>query len=351
MGKMSREDLFREIGEIDEKYVEEAQRARRSRRISPWVGRTLVTAASLILCVGVGYAALQLTRGGMNNTDSAAGGSAMEAAQELYSMAEANDQMADGAAPEETSLEMEEAQQNKEVASVQAQVEAPSDTDAKAGGTAGCGAAGSLSEPREEGAEQESSLTQGSNGIAGDEDGLPAPTSKPLVDSQEKIEPLMELPWEMARTDAVYGHYVDVQMPEGYSYSSGTRSEQRLHVIWHKGMTEEISISCQHADESVSDWLVDTDNPEEYDLGLYTIPWAESMPGELRQKIECATFRPDQISQEIVTARSYQVEGDQGDVSGWRTQIAILYSDNVLVEIRSKGPSPEEIYALINLEN
>ncbi|MDE6673493.1 MAG: hypothetical protein K2K19_01580 [Acetatifactor sp.] len=350
MGKMSREDLFREIGEIDEKYVEEAQRAWRSRRISPWVGRTLVTAASLILCVGVGYVALQLTRDGMSNMNSASGGSAMEAAQELYSMAEANDQMADGAAPEETSLEMEEAQQNKEAASAQAQV--PSDTEAQAGGTTDCGTAGSLSEPREEGAESANrQQVQGSDSNVADEAGLPSPTSRPLIDSVEKMDTPMELSWEMARTDAAYGHYVDVQVPEGYSYSSGTRSEQRLHVIWHKGMTEEISISCQHADESVSDWLVDTDNPEEYDLGLYAIPWADSMPGELRQKIEGATFRSDQISQEIVTARSYQVEGDQGDVSGWRTRIAILYSDNVLVEIRSKGPSPEEIYALINLEN
>lgn len=346
MGKMSREDLFREIGEIDEAYVEEAERARRSRRISPWTGRALVTAASLILCVGVGYVALQLTRGGMSKTDSASGGNAMEAAQELYSMAEANDQMADGATPEEGSFELEEAQQDE--GADQAQAEALSVMEAKAGGTAG-----SLSEPREEGAEQErNSLVQGSYNDTEDEAVLTSPTSDSLItECVEKIGPQMELPWEVARTDAVYGHYVDVQVPEGYSYSSGTRSEQTLHVIWHKGMTEEIRISCQHADESVSGWLVDTDNPEEYDLGLYTIPWADSMPGELRQKIESATFRPDQISQEIVTARSYQVESDQGDVSGWRTQIAILYSNNVLVEIRSKGPSPEEIYALINLEN
>lgn len=348
MGKMSREDLFREIGEIDEAYVEEAERARRSRRISPWAGRTLVTAASLILCVGAGYVALQLTRGGMNSTDSASGGNAMEAAQELYSMAEAYDQMADEAVPEEEPFEIEDAQLDK--GGDLEQEEALLDLEGKMSGTAG---AGSLSEPREEGAEPSNrQQVQGSDSNAADGTELPSPTSSPIItECLENIDPLMELPWEVARTDAVYGHYVDVQVPEGYSYSSGTRSEQRLHVIWNKGMTEEIRISCQHADESVSGWLVDTDNPEEYDLGLYTIPWADSMPGELRQKIESATFRPDQISQEIVTARSYQVEGDQGDVSGWRTQIAILYSDNVLVEIHSKGPSPEEIYALINLEN
>lgn len=346
MGKMSREDLFREIGEIDETYVEEAERARRSRRISPWAGRTLVTAASLILCVGVGYVALQLTRGGMNSTDSALGGNAMEAAQELYSMAEAYDEMTDGGTPEEAPLEMKEEQQDKEAD--QAQVEELSELGAMAGGNAG-----SLSEPSESETEPANrQQVQGSNNNTEDEAVLSSLTSdSPISECVKNKDQQMELPWEVARMDAIYGHYVDVQVPEGYSYSSGTRSEQRLHVIWNKGMTEEIRISCQHADESVSGWLVDTDNPEEYDLGLYTIPWADSMPGELRQKIESATFRPDQISQEIVTARSYQVEGDQGDVSGWRTQIAILYSDNVLVEIRSKGPSPEEIYALINLEN
>lgn len=347
MGKMSREDLFREIGEIDETYVEEAERVRRSRRISPWAGRTLVTAASLILCVGVGYVALQLTRGGMNGTDSAAGGNAMGAAQELYSMAEVYDQMTDGETPEEAPLELEEAEQDKEAD--QAQVEALSDLGVMADGTAG-----SLSEPREEGAAEPANRqqVQGENNNTEDEAVLSSLTSdSSITECLKNMDQQMDLPWEVARMDAVYGYYVDVQVPEGYSYSSGTRSEQKLHVIWHKGMTEEISISCQHADESVSSWLVDTDNPEEYDLGLYPIPWADSMPGELRQKIESATFRSDQISQEIVTARSYQVESDQGDVSGWRTQIAILYSNNVLVEIRSKGPSPEEIYALINLEN
>lgn len=346
MGKMSREDLFREIGEIDETYVEEAERARRSRRISPWAGRTLVTAASLILCVGVGYVALQLTRGGMNSTDSASGGNAMEAAQELYSMAEVYDEMTDGGTPEEAPLEMKEEQQDKEAD--QAQVEELSELGAMAGGNAG-----SLSEPSESETEPANrAQVQGSNNNTEDEAVLSSLTSdSPISECVKNKDQQMELPWEVARMDAIYGYYVDVQVPEGYSYSNGTWSEERLHVIWHKGLTEEISISCQHADESVSSWLVDTDNPEEYDLGLYTIPWADSMPGELRQKIESATFRPDQISQEIVTARSYQVESDQGDVSGWRTQIAILYSDNVLVEIRSKGPSPEEIYALINLEN
>ncbi len=113
---------------------------------------------------------------------------------------------------------------------------------------------------------------------------------------------------------------------------------------------EEIAIVCRQADESVSDWLVDVEKPEEYDMGLYTIPWSESVPQELYILLTNATFSPDQITPEIVAARTWQAS-EEGDASGRRTSINILYRDNVLVEISSKGPSEEEIYALINLEN
>ncbi|MDE5893921.1 MAG: hypothetical protein K2H45_13450 [Acetatifactor sp.] len=344
MGKMSREDLFREIGEIDEIYVEEAQRVRRKRRISPWAGRTLVTAASLILCVGVGYVALTLTQGGMNATDGMSGG-AMEAAQEMNSVADAKCQDAAGAIEEEETVKQADMGNisAEEGAAGQTPEEAPEAVPALQNDTTD-GISNTESDRRQQ--EQQGDSQECKMESSAIED----------TGAEQEIEELtsttssgMNLVWEAARTDAVYGRYVDVQVPEGYSYESGIRSADHLHVIWHRGM-EEISISCRQADEAVSDWLVDTDISEEYDLGLYSIPWCDSVPVELIQKVNNATFRPDQVTQEIVTARSYQVQ-EQGDVSGWRTQIAILYSDNVLVEIHSKGPSPEEIYELIYLEN
>lgn len=342
MGKMSREDLFREIGEIDEAYVEEARRAGRKRRAFPKAGRILAAAASLILCVGAGYAALSLTQDGMNNTGGTSGG-AMEAAQDACSMAQENDQIADGAAPEEqesqvmaqpdrladTALEAEE-DMGQQVTDLSADIE---------------GDAGEELEYKED-LEKESEIREdGAEGAGRDEETVQGA----MAESVSNEADAMILTWEAARTDANYGRYVDVQVPEGYSFTSGTRSASGLFVVWSKGM-EEIDISCRQADESVSDWLVDTDIPEEYDMGLYSIPWADSVSEELIQKVNNATFRPDQITQEIVNARSYQVQ-EQGDASGWRTRIAILYSDNVLVEISSKGPSPEEIYGLLNLEN
>ena len=342
MGKMSREDLFREIGEIDEIYVEEAQKVRRKRRISPWAGKTLVTAASLLLCVGVGYVALSLTRGGINNADGTSGG-AMEAAQEMYSMAEAGDQTAAGAVPEAPGEQVNRSENQAEDMEKQ-DILLDVITEEESGMDR------SSEDLQQELKEDEVEEFRESINVEGENSDMDnGEVQGAIQESASTMAETSKLMWEAARMDAAYGRYVDVQVPEGYSYTSGTRSASGLYVIWNKGM-EEISISCRQADESVSDWLVDVDIPEEYDLGLYSIPWSDSVPGELIQKVYNAAFRPDQITREIVAARSHQVQ-EQGDAGVWRTRIAVLYSDNVLVEISSKGPSPEEIYELIYLEN
>ncbi len=331
MGKISKEDLFREIGEIDEAYVEEAERVRRNRRMAPWVTKTLAAAASLAFCVGVGYGALQLMNTGERSSDSAAnqaGGVQLESIREEYAMTkdEENETLtaeeAEGMAEPEEKLN-DSLSSTTDVAAARYIQELAGSTQQDEGGVSG---------------QVETAENEDAKGVLSDQGGL-----------QLQGAGVIALTWEDALKDAAYGKYVDVQVPEGYSYTDGTRSDTGLHVIWTKGM-EEISVSCRQADESVSDWLVDTECPEEYDLGLYPIPWSDSVPEELYNKVTYATFVPEQISPEIVAARTYQVE-EEGDVSGCRTRINILYSDNVLVEIISKGPSYEEIYAMINLEN
>ena len=353
MGKMSKEDLFREIGEIDEAYVEEAQRARRKRRPASWIGMTLAAAASLVLCVGVGYMTMLVMQphgsaGGAMDGAPSANGSAMNAAQEQYSVMEDTEgQMAGGAANEE--------------AAVQAALGETSEKEIAQAVTA---EQGNQEAAPEEALTQQYEDQRGTSNIESDRGQQDALTQAPeakeetstakdtayaIEESSQLVSGAVEITWEAARADAVYGRYVDVQVPEGYSFTGGSRSTSALGLIWNNGM-EEISITCRKADEDVSDWLVDVEKPEEYDLGLYTIPWCDSVPQELIQRVNNATFRPDQITLEIVAARTYQAQ-DAGDVSGSRTRIGILYDDNVLVEISGKGPPAEEIYTLINLEN
>ncbi len=363
MSKISKEDLFREIGEIDEAYVEEAERVKRTRRFTPRGIKTLAAVASLVLCVGVGYGALQLMNigSGENNSSMAGGAGTMpaensameeEVARDTEAVSAEASENAVGQAPRKEDGEAEGAPEN-------AVGQAPRREDGEAEGAPenAVGQAASQGEPdlqdgppSEETAqkdEMQQEITELEGGREPSNQNVTEETDLEIL--QQGAGGAADLTWEAARMDAVYGKYVDVQVPEGYTYTSGMRSAAGLHVIWNNGM-EEISISCRQADESVSDWLADVDCPQEYDLGLYTIPWCDSVPEELHDKVTYATFAADQITPEIVAARTYQVE-ERGDESGYRTQIGILYSDNVLVEITSKGPAPEEIYSLLKLEN
>ena len=55
---MTGKDLFREIGNMDEKYVAEAQETKRAAILSPVFRKTLATAACLVVCLGI-YAGVQ----------------------------------------------------------------------------------------------------------------------------------------------------------------------------------------------------------------------------------------------------------------------------------------------------
>ncbi len=60
---MTGNDLFREIGNIDEKYVKEAQESRRMVIFTPAFRKGLATAACLLLCLGI-FAGVQQVRNG-----------------------------------------------------------------------------------------------------------------------------------------------------------------------------------------------------------------------------------------------------------------------------------------------
>ncbi len=60
---MTEKDLFREIGMIDEKYIEEASGVRKNKILTPMFRKALVTAACLCVCVGL-YFGIQRLNGG-----------------------------------------------------------------------------------------------------------------------------------------------------------------------------------------------------------------------------------------------------------------------------------------------
>lgn len=158
--------------------------------------------------------------------------------------------------------------------------------------------------------------------------------------SREEYKSLSE-----ARENAEYGAYLPSQAPSGYVQYSITHTwgegDDSLSGLWTKGMRE-LRWSITSLTEAAQKRITSIEDTVNYDMGLYSIPLAESVPKELWGIVNDPIFRAEEITLDVVWKRAYQVQ-DTGDVSGYRMQFSVLYGD-VVVEINSKGVDPEWVY-------
>ena len=151
-----------------------------------------------------------------------------------------------------------------------------------------------------------------------------------------------------ARADANFGQYIPNTLPKGFGFEFANRfinqENNTLLVNWTRGMD---SISWRVSllkdnDRTRITTIADTKN---YDLALYPIPRAESVPEELREIVDNPIFLIDQLTIDAVRARTYEVS-DSGDSQGSRMRFSVLYGD-VLVELSAKGATPEAIFKML----
>lgn len=156
----------------------------------------------------------------------------------------------------------------------------------------------------------------------------------------EEYESLTE-----ARENAEYGAYLPSQAPSGYVQYSITHKwgegDDSLYGLWTKGMRE-LRWRITDLTEADKNRITSIEDTVNYDMGLYPIPLAESVPKELWNVVNNPIFKAEELTLDAVWKRAYQVK-DAGDVSGYRMQFSVLYGD-VVVEINSKGVDPEWVY-------
>jgi hypothetical protein len=151
-----------------------------------------------------------------------------------------------------------------------------------------------------------------------------------------------------ARADADFGQYIPKTLPKGFGFEFANRfinqQTNSLFVNWTKGINDirwSISIVNEHDKKRVTA-VTDTKN---YDLKLYPIPRAESVPDDLREIVDNPIFPIDELTIDTVRARTYKVS-DKGDSQGPRMRFSVLYGD-VLVELSAKGVAPEEMFQML----
>lgn len=151
-----------------------------------------------------------------------------------------------------------------------------------------------------------------------------------------------------ARLDVDFGSYIPKNIPNGFAFEIANRfinqEKNTLFVNWTKGMNY-IDWRISNLKENDKKRITSVIDKKNYDLSLYSIPYAESVPKELRDIVDNPIFEIDELTLEVIRSRSYETR-DLGDSQGIRMTFSVLYKDT-LVEINSKGVSPEAIFDML----
>lgn len=157
-----------------------------------------------------------------------------------------------------------------------------------------------------------------------------------------------ELSFPAAYADPEFGSYLPRNLPFGFTFESARRvinqEQNSLNALWTKGMGYiQWRISVPRADDKIRiTSIADTQN---YDLSLYPIPRADSVPDALREIVNNPIFRSEDLMLNVVRTRAYEVS-DAGDEPGCRMRFGVLYGD-ILVEINVKGATPETMFQIL----
>lgn len=154
-----------------------------------------------------------------------------------------------------------------------------------------------------------------------------------------------QITWDEAAADQRFGALWLSGMPEGFSAESIRRHKDQhndyLSGLWTCGLNE-LSWRVRYYTEEDAQRLTSVADKQNYDLSLYPIPRAESVPQELYQIVDNPIFLIEELTLEAVQARAYRVN-DAGDSSGWRMQFSVKFGDK-LVSISAKGVDPQWVY-------
>ena len=148
-----------------------------------------------------------------------------------------------------------------------------------------------------------------------------------------------------ALEDPDYGAYMLPIIPNGFAPESIRRYKDQnadyLSGLWTSGY-DELRWKVYTISEADKVRLTSVEDTVKYDLSLYPIPRASSVPDELREIVDNPIFDAGELTMDAVWARAYKI-GESDDSSGWRMAFSVRYGD-IIVEVRTKGVDPEWVY-------
>ena len=155
-----------------------------------------------------------------------------------------------------------------------------------------------------------------------------------------------------AQAEPDFGRYLPSALPAGFGdaaiYRFQFQDSNFLSARWSKGLDDLAWVISPYTEQDAHR-LTSVNDLETYDLSLYPIPRAESVPDELREVVDDPIFDADELTLEAVYRRAYK-GNDAGDTDGWRMNFCVRYGD-ILVRVHTKGVDPEWVYQQLMILN
>lgn len=153
---------------------------------------------------------------------------------------------------------------------------------------------------------------------------------------------------EEAKTDETYGEYLPEYIPDGYWVENikhyKDENNDYLSGLWSYGY-DDIRWKISPTDEYTDSRRTSVADTVNYDLSLYPIPRADSVPEELREIVDNPVFLAEEVDIDVIYRRATYM-ADAGEREGYRINFSMQVGEYV-AEIRTEGITPETLYDMI----
>ena len=182
--------------------------------------------------------------------------------------------------------------------------------------------------------------------FVGSGQGDPSVVFNPQVSAATpRADPSGSMTLAEALSDPEFGGYM-CKTPAGFAEEGFRRTEDKLFGSFSRGY-DYLDWSVAHFTEEDKDRLITSvDETEKYDVSLYTIPYADSVPEKYSSVFSRPIFSIFDLTLDVVKTRTND-QSEAGDDGGPRISFCVLCS-NILIEVKSKGITPEDMYKMFS---
>jgi len=148
-----------------------------------------------------------------------------------------------------------------------------------------------------------------------------------------------------AQEDFDFGAFMPIAVPAQFAFSHATRTVNHftnsLFAFWDDG-TGDIRWYISRPTPYDFARLVSVNDPEKFDLSLYTIPWMDSVPHELIEYVINPVFLAEELTLEVIQARA-----QANRMGGYSITFSVLYS-GVVVNVNTSGVTPQQVWEMFH---